>query len=84
MTDYQKGLLASILSVFIVLPWIVLEGLKSLNVNFNGSPVTIDTVFTSIAISVIVLIFGITTPLGSTVVSGVKKVAKLIGQKEDK
>lgn len=84
MTDYQKSVLATILAVFMVLPWIALEVLKSLNFYLNGSPVEIDSAYTAIVIPIIVLIFGITTPLGSSVVNGAKKVAKSIGQKEDK
>ena len=79
MSDYQKGVIASLLSLAIAGSWIVMEICKSFGMN-----VEIDTAFTSIAISDIVLILGITTPAGSALVSGVKKVAKSIGQKEDK
>jgi hypothetical protein len=70
MEDYQKNTLGVIFAVIIVFAWIAMLFMQQFIDGFTVSPE-----LQGLAIATVVLVIGISTPVGSIVGKGIKKVA---------
>lgn len=79
MSQYQKAAMLVLWTSIISLSWLA-NVFLSLFVKVDGQPILINPELQGIAITNLVLIFGISTPIGSTITKGAKKVSKNIGK----
>lgn len=79
MTEYQKSAMLVIWTSIISLSWLA-NVFLSLFVEVNGQPIPVNPELQGIAIANLVLMFGISTPIGSSITKGAKKVSKNVGK----
>lgn len=77
MNSFQKGALAVIFSVLIVISWLVNVFLHFF-VEVEGELVPINPELQGLAIAAICLIVGISTPVGSAIAKGARKVGNAV------
>ena len=79
MTQFQKATLGVISAVLVIFSWLANVFLHMF-VEVDGELIPINPELQGIAIATIVLVIGISTPIGSSIVAGAKKVGKNVAK----